>query len=93
MTVANQQELAYRALVNTPFQDIAKSLTESLGKSLVAYLASVEPKTVSRWCDGSPARSGAEGRVMTAFQIVTLLGAQDCEHTVSSLVHRPQPPA
>jgi hypothetical protein len=82
MTVASQHEIAHRALVNTPFQDIVKSLSESLGKSLVAYLAGVEAKTVSRWCDGSTARPAAEKRVMTAFQVVKLLGAQDCEHTV-----------
>jgi hypothetical protein len=83
VTAINAQATeAHRKAVETTFADIVRILVEALGRTLVAVIGAVDPKTVDRWMDGQQSRPGAEGRVRTAFQIYQLLLARESEHTV-----------
>jgi hypothetical protein len=80
---AKSAQKAHRQAVETTLEDLVRSLEEMLGRTLVAEIANVDPKTVSRWAEGKAApRADAEGRVRTAFQVAQLLLSRDSEHTV-----------
>jgi hypothetical protein len=75
-------EEAHRKAVETMFADLVKTLVEALGRTLVAIVGAVDPKTVDRWIDGQQPRPGAEARIRTAFQVYQLLLSRESEHTV-----------
>jgi hypothetical protein len=81
--VGSRIESAHRQAVETSPKDIAKFLSETLGKALVAHIAGVTPKTVDRWIGGDDRpRSASELRLRTAFQVFHLLQSRDSPHTV-----------
>jgi hypothetical protein len=77
-----QAREAHRKAVETTFADIVKTLVEALGRTLVAFIGDVDPKTVDRWVEDQQPRSPAETRIRTAFQVYQLLLSRDSEHTV-----------
>jgi len=76
------QQDAHRHSVKAPFAELAHTLEEVLGRSLVAVIAGVDPKTVARWQKGQPPRQESEARVRTAFQVFQLLLQRESDHTV-----------
>lgn len=75
---------AHRRAVEYDIADIARFLQETLGQSLVAYIAGVgHAKVVGGWADRKHApRSEAEQRLRLAFQIFHMLQEEDAPPTV-----------
>jgi hypothetical protein len=84
MSITNiQAHEAHRTAVKTTFADLVTTLVEALGKTLVAFLGDVDPKTVDRWtAEGQQPRAPAEARIRTAFQVYQLLLSRESGHTV-----------
>jgi hypothetical protein len=77
-------ERAHRRAVETNLPDLVRVLDEALGRSLLAHIAGVDPKTIGRWIDAkqAPRADVAEARIRTAFQVMQMLLVRDSEHTV-----------
>jgi hypothetical protein len=82
VTDATHVRKAHRAAVQTEFAELVSVLDEVLGRSLVAFLAGVDKKTVGRWISGTSPHAENEARVRCAFQAAQLLLSKDSEHTV-----------
>lgn len=82
MATSAAQE-AHRRAVEATFADLVRVLQETLGRSLVAFLAGgVDPRTVDRWARGATKpRPDSEARLRTAFQVLQLLLSRDSAHT------------
>jgi hypothetical protein len=81
-TSIQAQQQAYRKTVQTSYADLVSALVEAFGRTLVAFIGSVDPKTVDRWAEGRNPRTDAERRIRTAFQVYQLLLSRESEYTV-----------
>lgn len=87
VSVANVKDrvtTAHRRAVEYDIADIAQFLQETLGQSLVAYLAGVgHAKVVAGWAERKHAPRGeAEQRLRIAFQVFHMLQEEDAPPTV-----------
>lgn len=74
---------AHRQSTQTSIADIAGFLEETLGRSLTAHIADVDPRTVGRWVKGENApQRDQEERLRVAYHIFLLLQNEDSPHTV-----------
>jgi len=84
--MASQVDGAVRAhaqAVQDSVPEIAAFLREHLGAPLVALMADVDVRNVSRWADGNAApRDTAERRLRAAYQVYRLLEAYEAAPTI-----------
>jgi hypothetical protein len=73
---------AHRTSTEATTQVMAKYLKEALGTSLVAYMTSVDKKTVGRWIDGAKPQRASEDRLRAAYMVFQYLLVHDNDHTV-----------
>jgi hypothetical protein len=81
-TSIHAQQQAHRKAVKTTYAELVATLVEAFGRTLVAFIGGVDPKTVDRWAEGTNPRPEGERRVRTAFQVYQLLLSRESEHTV-----------
>jgi hypothetical protein len=78
-----KRDLAHQRAVESELTSAVKSLTETLGKALVAVIVNRDVKTISRWIAGhGPTGNDEQRRVIDALQIVELLLTGDSPATV-----------
>jgi hypothetical protein len=69
---------AHRAATATPFAELVRDLSETLGKKLTAYLAGVkDTRAIERWISGAEPYKGAGERLRRAYAVALTLGARD----------------
>ena len=74
---------AHAQSVQDPLTEIVAFLKEHLGAALLAFMADVDVRTVSRWAIGEVApRDVAERRVRAAYQVYRLLEPYEAPQTI-----------
>lgn len=73
-TPRRKRQLAHQRAVESELTPAVKSLTETLGKALVAVIVNRDVKTISRWIAGQgPSGDDEQRRIIDTLQIVELL--------------------
>ena len=84
MAARSKAHEAHRVAVEYGINDIARFLSDELGRSLTAHIANVSDlKAVTEWANGARVpHEGAQQRLRAAFQIFHELQNDDSSHTV-----------
>lgn len=82
--VTQRTELAHRQMVQASFQQVVEYLEDALGRPLVAHMAGVDPKTITRWtsAERTNPRDDSEAKLRTSYQVFQMLAELDSPHTV-----------
>ena len=78
----SKTQAAHTASVKTDTAAIAQFLSDNLGPTLTAFIASVDKRTVGRYTRGDHPREDAEKRLRAAYQIFNLINEVEANHTV-----------
>ncbi len=76
---------AHRAATAASFADVVRELSETLGKKLTAYLASVkDTRAIDRWIAGAEPYKGADERLRRAYVVALTLREGDHPRVVQA---------